>query len=285
MALFSTAILRDEIANRPAASAGTTGRLFISTDESKIYRDNGSTWDEIVINASASSGFDTFTLNDGSELTIDTAAVTATHARHTIDTESDAASDDLETISGLSAGEFCIISANNAARTVVVKHGVDNITSLTGEDITLDDVDLDVLCYGRASDVLAIPLFGLVTVDATQTLTNKTYQAANETVEALGNQTGSIALDYANGAMQTLTLTGNTTITAINNPPANGGTLSLLITQDGSGGHTLAFPASVKWTGGTDPTITATASAIDLVSLITFDGGTTWYGSYGQDYS
>jgi hypothetical protein len=47
MAVLTDAILRGEIGDRPAA--GSAGRLYISTDENKLYRDNGVSWDEIVI--------------------------------------------------------------------------------------------------------------------------------------------------------------------------------------------------------------------------------------------
>lgn len=49
MAYFSAGIMRDLIANRPAASTATQGRLFVATDENKVYRDNGATWDEVII--------------------------------------------------------------------------------------------------------------------------------------------------------------------------------------------------------------------------------------------
>lgn len=37
----------DVIANQPAA--GQEGRMFYATDELKFYRDNGVTWDELVL--------------------------------------------------------------------------------------------------------------------------------------------------------------------------------------------------------------------------------------------
>ena len=41
---------------------------------------------------------------------------------------------------------------------------------------------------------------------------------------------------------------------------------------------------NIKWSGGTGPTITATNNAVDVLSFITFDEGTTWYGNIeGQD--
>lgn len=45
MALFSSFIIRDVIASRPAA--GENGRLFFSTDEGKTYRDSGSAWQDV----------------------------------------------------------------------------------------------------------------------------------------------------------------------------------------------------------------------------------------------
>jgi hypothetical protein len=46
---------------------------------------------------------------------------------------------------------------------------------------------------------------------------------------------------------------------------------------------TTATFTGVKWTGGTAPTITATASAVDLISFIA--DGTNWYGSAIQNLS
>lgn len=76
---------------------------------------------------------------DQGELTISSGAVTITGANHTIDTESDAASDDLDTINGAVDGAVLVLRAANAARTVVIKHNTGNIVTPDGEDITLDE--------------------------------------------------------------------------------------------------------------------------------------------------
>jgi hypothetical protein len=62
-----------------------------------------------------------------SELTIASGVVTITGGYHNIDTESDAASDDLDTINGGADGDRLVIRANNAGRTVVVKDATGNI--------------------------------------------------------------------------------------------------------------------------------------------------------------
>lgn len=59
-------------------------------------------------------------LGTPTELTIATGAVTATQTRHYIDTEGDAASDDLDTISGGTDGDVLILMAANDGRTVNV---------------------------------------------------------------------------------------------------------------------------------------------------------------------
>lgn len=78
------------------------------------------------------------------ELTLSSGAVTATGSHHTIDTESDAASDDLDTISGGADGDYLTIRAENDARTVVVKHGTGNILTVDGNDFSIDDDDKSI---------------------------------------------------------------------------------------------------------------------------------------------
>lgn len=79
------------------------------------------------------------TFTDAGELTIATGAVTATGSYHTIDTESDAASDDLDTINGGVAGRELFVQAEHTDRTVVVKHNTGNIFNPSAVDVSLDD--------------------------------------------------------------------------------------------------------------------------------------------------
>jgi len=78
--------------------------------------------------------------NTATELTISAGVVTATQTLHTIDTEADAATDDLVTINGGADGDVLYIRAVNAARDVVLKDGTGNL-ELDGSDITLDNTD------------------------------------------------------------------------------------------------------------------------------------------------
>lgn len=83
---------------------------------------------------------------DAAELTIDGAgAVTRTQVYHSIDTNGDAATDNLDTINGGVEGDLLIIRAENSARTVVVRHNVGNIWLLGGADISLEDAEYHLI--------------------------------------------------------------------------------------------------------------------------------------------
>ena len=81
-------------------------------------------------------------MNASTELTIATGVIAPTQNFHRIDTEADAASDDLDTItlpSDASDGYWFVGRAENDGRTVVVKHNTGNIRCIGNADITLDD--------------------------------------------------------------------------------------------------------------------------------------------------
>lgn len=61
-------------------------------------------------------------------------------------------------------------------------------------------------------------------------------------------------------------------------PAASGRVTSFTVELLGANDATVAWPASVNWTGGSEPTWT---SGVDIVSFLTRDGGTTWLGFLG----
>ena len=86
-------------------------------------------------------------------------------------------------------------------------------------------------------------------------------------------------VNLTNGNVLELTLTDNC-ILSFSNPPASGkaGSVTLILHQDGTGNRTVTWPDSVTWSSGTAPTLTTTASAVDIIQLFSTDGGTTWRG-------
>lgn len=99
-----------------------------------------------------------------------------------------------------------------------------------------------------------------------------------------GNETGTFALDWNNGQKQRATLTGNITTLNITAPSVGGaGNFMLKLIQDGTGGRTVTWPASVRWSGGTAPTLSTGAGAIDLIGF--YWDGTNYYGFFGLNFS
>jgi hypothetical protein len=89
--------------------------------------------------------------------------------------------------------------------------------------------------------------------------------------------TGSYSLDCGAANFWDLTLTGNITIAPTNVPPATrmwAGTIAAK--QDATGTRTITWPTGSKYPGGVAPPATTTANALDIWSLMTYDGGTSW---------
>lgn len=88
-----------------------------------------------------------------------------------------------------------------------------------------------------------------------------------------------IALDWNNGNVQSVTLGGNRTFTFAN--PLSGGRYLIELIQDATGSRTITWP-TIKWRGGTPPTLTTTATKTDLITLI-YDG-TSYSGDASLNY-
>lgn len=116
-----------------------------------------------------------------------------------------------------------------------------------------------------------------VYVSASQTLTNKTITGLMETRVALPANN----IDLSTGNYFSKTITAATTFT-VSNVPASGVAASFLLDLTNGGAFTITWFASVKWAGGSAPTLKATGR--DVLAFYTHDGGTTWTGlTLGQD--
>ena len=69
----------------------------------------------------------TLNMSSGTELTIASGAVTAVRGHHSIDTESDASTDDLDIINGLNNNDIVLFFAASGDRSIRFRNGVDNI--------------------------------------------------------------------------------------------------------------------------------------------------------------
>lgn len=169
----------------------------------------------------------------------------------------------------------------SVAGSPVTTSGTLAVTYASGYSIPTDASQSNwTTAYGWGNHASA----GYITATSTNTLTNKTL--TNPTITNYtettytANTSTAITVDLANGTVQILTLTGSPTITM---PTATAGKSFVILLKTGSGGYSVTW-STVKWAGGTAPTITTTASKMDMLSF--FSDGTNWYGTVlGQNYT
>ena len=114
-----------------------------------------------------------------------------------------------------------------------------------------------------------------VTADAVGTTKKLKTQEQTEVVNAIGTVSSSTAIDFSLGNVVTAVIAAGGSFT-ITNAPTSGvyGKFKLILTNGGVVGSSI-FPASVKWAGGSAPTLTTTG--IDIITLETIDNGANWY--------
>ena len=103
--------------------------------------------------------------------------------------------------------------------------------------------------------------------------------AYTEKIYNIGNSSTAFTIDLTNGTFQKVTATGNATAAM---PAVSAGKSFTLRYYTGAGGFTATF-TGVKWSNDIAPTLTSTASRMDLFSFIS--DGTNWYGAVVQNYT
>jgi hypothetical protein len=138
------------------------------------------------------------------------------------------------------------------------------------------------LTYGGVTLTNAVTGTGKMVLDTSPTVNNPTVTNYVESVVAVGTVGASSTLSLTNGTVQTATLTASTPCT-FTMPTATAGKSFILILTQAATGMTTATFTSVKFPGGTAPTITATASAVDIISFVA--NGTSWFGTAAQAFA
>ncbi len=169
---------------------------------------------------------------------------------------------------------------SSAQRTTL---GLGSISTQDSTSVNIDGGSIDGTAIGTssASSVKA------TTLDATgeftcndNLVTRAKLKDYSESKTSLSSSSGALTLDLENGNVFEVTLTENLTTTSFNNPPASGdgGGFTLILKQDATGGRSFTWPTAVDWTNGITPTLSTAANSVDVLTFITVDGGTRWYG-------
>ncbi len=92
------------------------------------------------------------------------------------------------------------------------------------------------------------------------------------------NSGSSYTVNLASGSVFNITLTGNCTFAFSGATNGVMCSFTLFVSQDGTGGRTVTWPGSVKWSAGAAPTLPTTGNAVSILSFLTINGGSTWFG-------
>ena len=158
--------------------------------------------------------------------------------------------------------------------------GIDNVNIASGAGISYSKLDLNNaiqdgdLAGGIAKEKITNIA---VTETDTQTITNKTLTSpvVNRSVQPITTvaYAGSLDFDLDVSNQFFTELTGNPIITFTNG--ADGQAFIIHLKQDGSGSRTVSWP-TIKWAGGTTPTMTTDIFKIDTFGFI--KNGADYYG-------
>jgi hypothetical protein len=135
----------------------------------------------------------------------------------------------------------------------------------------LEAADIGVTVQGYDVTTLKSADIG-VAIQAYDADTAKTDIAQSFTAAQRGEITtltdaATVAVDFADSNNFTVTLGGNRTLGNPTNQVA-GQSGSLFVVQDGTGSRTLAYSSDWEFAGGTAPTLSTAASAVDRIDYI-----------------
>lgn len=189
-------------------------------------------------------------------------------------------------------GQLPVINpATDANKAVVVNSGATGYTTAavalgTASYITVDAeaslpnsyqaVSTDFLTFTKVGDTVSIGLANPVDFGGKE-LKNAVLNIQREKKNVLTAQSGSVTIDYSLGSVCTIAQTGNITSVSVTNVPASSTvTLTVIRSQADATARTMTWGAAYNFSGGTTPTLSNSASAVDVFTLITTDGGTNW---------
>ena len=154
-------------------------------------------------------------------------------------------------------------SATNVTNNNQLTNGAGYITSADGGNAaTLDSIDSSQFARSDTADTLS----GLMTFSGGISLGADARCAAG--VSSLSDGS-TITVDFTSGIHHSVTLGGNRTFgNPSNDANAVGQSGSIFITQDGTGSRTASFHSDYKFVGGTAPTLSTGANAVDRLDYV-----------------
>lgn len=147
----------------------------------------------------------------------------------------------------------------------------------------------DFKWYGGTTQLASLDGAGTLTVSG-DTIVQGVLTAVKAPIRQTAAPTisaNALTLNLSTAAVFLVSLNANITTLTINNVPSTANRavdFTVIFTADGTA-RTITWPASVKWAGGTGPTMTSTNGKQDVIDFTSTDAGTTWLAHIrGQNY-
>ena len=100
----------------------------------------------------------------------------------------------------------------------------------------------------------------------------KHEKATHTNINSLSLDGNAVALDLDDSDLHKVTLTANVTTLNLNNPKV-GQRFIIRVLQDSTGGRTVSWPSSIKWAGGSAPSISTAADKATTLGFLTVVAG------------
>lgn len=180
---------------------------------------------------------------------------------------------------------FVVPLAANEKIVVVTQNAIINSTNLisgatlqnsTATTPSAGDHSSKIATTAFVNNALSSELSNYATTSAVTTAINNRFANPIEKVNAI-TSAASITIDPNAGSLFTLSLSTNASITIgnISNGPytTNGSTITLYLSNTS---NTITWNSKITWMSGEAPDVTSNPS---IITFVTFNGGTNWYGS------
>jgi hypothetical protein len=292
----TSAAVKDYVDNNAGGSTGDltiTGSTISAPSNADLTLNAGGTGsvdiDGIQIKGTSISSTDSTQININEDVNIDgTLTVNGTQLSGTLNTAGNTGTGSVdlagESLQVLGTTNEINVGAAAFALSLSLADDISGIVSVTASSYLANDAirirDNHIEALRTNDDIHIDPSgTGRVLIDAPIKF-NAGY------IEAINSLTSSstISVNCSLASVHTVTLAENTGF-VINNLPT-GGTVTLIITQDGGGSNTATFgtdgSTAVKFAGGT-PTLSTAGGAIDVVTI--FNDGTNYLGNIAKAYA
>lgn len=148
-----------------------------------------------------------------------------------------------------------------------------------------DWVEASYIAVGSAPTLSGLTLTGAANFQD-NLLTRPVIKDYGETSTAPTISGNALTLNLENGNVFRVALNADINTLNIQNPSASGTACSFTVAFTANGvSRTINWPPAVKWAAGVSPTMTATNGKVDILTFVTWDAGTNWYGFVaGQNF-